>query len=571
MVSGSPYVAERDENEEIYLINVNGAIAYNLTNTTSREWHPSWSPDGKKIAFTSDRTGNEDIYQMDANGNNVENLTDNPAIDVSPAWSPVGGQIAFISDRDGGYDLYLLDVADGAITRLTTDGETKSDPAWLPDGSAIVYWTQSDLGIQLQQIDITNGTITTLRGTGQTLWPAWSPTGETIAFFSQESGTADVYLLDVATGDIENITLSETNEARPAWSPDGENLVMMSDRAGQFSLHVWDRETGEIRQLTDGTGADHSPDWQPAPFVPDLSNAAVGQNSSMVAGEIDSALQGVIGDGRREVFAPEVASLEDVFRVRVEITVDDTMPKPEDDLMPTPEEPLRSSEGLTVYRYMGARLTGFDIDNFELFPEFEDYVIEIREGERNYWEWYLRPKGLEALKNNYLAVELYLPETDSDGTVIRTVLETITFDVEIIGQEPAEPDPLIVAEEPVAEAGFSVIYDGPEALTLVITETTNITTMTINGDGFEWPVLNDFSVFQSNDGEVAPVTCLVYAQDGEAPVLPRACGQGAVFELSLHAGDIFWYDYQMNLVRDVVLRMEEDAFICSARLRRCDF
>jgi hypothetical protein len=576
------YVAERGvngmTNEDIYIVNQNGGASYNLTNTRSREWHPAWSSDGAQIAFNSDRTGNPDIYRMDANGSNVQNLTDNPATDVSPAWSPNGGQIAFISDRDGGFDLYLLNVVDGSITRLTTDGETKSDPAWSPDGSALVYWTQNDQGIRLQQLDVGSGAVTTLRSTGQTLWPAWSPDGETIAFFSQESEAADVFLLDVATGTAENITASDTNEARPAWSPDGEQLIFMSDRGGQFSLYLWRRNTGETVQLTDGNGPDHSPDWQPSPFAPDLTNVAVGLSSNRVVSAVDSDLQSVLGEGRREVFAPATAKLDDMFRVRVEIFVEGTLP---DELQNTTvDEPLRTSEALTVYRYMGARLGGFDIDQFEFLPGFEDYVIEVQEGQRNYWEWFLRPTGIDALGNNVLTVELYLPEVDSDGTVVRTTLETIPFTVEILQEAPPEPDPLIVPtprpapEDPDAadnERGFSVFYSGDEGLTLVITQATDISDMSINGDGFEWPLLADFPAFNSTEGEVSPVTCLVYAQDGEEAVLPRICGQGQVFELPLNDGDVFWYDFGLNLVRDVVVITETGPIICSAAARRCDF
>ena len=57
--------------------------------TVARIRHPSWSPDGQSIAFTSDRVGggNYEIYVMDANGDNVRRLTDHPAEDWHPSWS----------------------------------------------------------------------------------------------------------------------------------------------------------------------------------------------------------------------------------------------------------------------------------------------------------------------------------------------------------------------------------------------------------------------------------------------------------------------------------------------------
>ena len=74
------------------------------------DYWPVWSPDGKRIAFTSSRDGNYEIYLMDAGGGNVRNLTNHPAQDNYAAWSPDGRRLAFISNRDGAYNVYVTDV-----------------------------------------------------------------------------------------------------------------------------------------------------------------------------------------------------------------------------------------------------------------------------------------------------------------------------------------------------------------------------------------------------------------------------------------------------------------------------
>jgi len=70
------------------------SIGNNQRNLTrpGHDRNPSWSPDGKRIAFESNRDGNWEIYVMNANGRNQRRLTNNPALDFSPVWfDPAAG------------------------------------------------------------------------------------------------------------------------------------------------------------------------------------------------------------------------------------------------------------------------------------------------------------------------------------------------------------------------------------------------------------------------------------------------------------------------------------------------
>ena len=110
-----------------------------LTFDEGLQTHPAFSPDGRLIAYASDKSGNFDIWVQQLSGGEAVQVTKSAATDTQPAWSPDGSTIAFRSERDGG-GIYVVPALGGAEVKLTALGE---HPSWSPDGSEVWFIMQT--------------------------------------------------------------------------------------------------------------------------------------------------------------------------------------------------------------------------------------------------------------------------------------------------------------------------------------------------------------------------------------------------------------------------------------------
>jgi TolB protein len=182
----------------------------------------AWSRDGAWIAFSASLDGNTELFRLASGGGEgkPERLTKNWAIDVSPSWSPDGKQVVFVSDRASHPDLYILQPESGKIRRLTFEGSYNADPEWSPRGDGIVYVSRVGGRFQICRIrpDGTDRRQLT-DGGGDHLKPSWSPDGRLIVFSSNREGSKDLFLVRGDGTGLKRLTWSPHDETDPAWSP----------------------------------------------------------------------------------------------------------------------------------------------------------------------------------------------------------------------------------------------------------------------------------------------------------------------------------------------------------------
>ena len=161
------FASKRDGNYEIYVMDADGGNQLNLTNNPLNDQSPSWSPDGKRIIFSARRPGHfenkfaitHEIYVMDADGGNQQRLTENLFEDSQPTWSPDGKRIAFASDRKGDLqkcEIYVMDADGGNERRLTENHVDDRGPSWSPDGKRIASSSDKKGDFQNYEIYVMN-------------------------------------------------------------------------------------------------------------------------------------------------------------------------------------------------------------------------------------------------------------------------------------------------------------------------------------------------------------------------------------------------------------------------------
>ncbi len=138
---------------------------------------PTFSPDGRRIAFVSTRSGPPQIYVMATNGTDQELLApfDYGATGASnaPEWSPDGAKVVFHRDVSRSPQIFLVDVAGRRVSQLTSSGRNE-DPTWAPDGRHIAFISDRSGRRQIWIIDTETGRVRQLQTPGAARLPSWS-------------------------------------------------------------------------------------------------------------------------------------------------------------------------------------------------------------------------------------------------------------------------------------------------------------------------------------------------------------------------------------------------------------
>ena len=200
----------------------------------------------------------------DADGQNIRNAMASADPIISPSWSPDGKKVAYVSFEDRKPVIYVHELATGRRIALSNQKGNNSAPGWSPDGKKLAISLSKDGNTQIYGINSDGSGLRRLtRGNTIDTEPQYSPDGRFIYFTSDRGGQPQIYRMSSEGEQVDGakrVSFKQGFVTSPRISPDGKYLAYIANVGGAFRLYIMNLATGDTQALTDGS-SDESPSF----------------------------------------------------------------------------------------------------------------------------------------------------------------------------------------------------------------------------------------------------------------------------------------------------------------------
>ncbi len=222
------YTSYAGGNPDLYILPAPGGKPRRLFGGSGLNYGADWCKANNRIAFASSKNsnGDQEIYTISPEGEDLEKVTHDPwSIDVSPSWSPDGKYIAFVSSRYGDRPQVLVTPSGGGTaSRVSRTGGYNTDPSWSPTGDFIAYCGRAGGGLDILAVRLNDAmqvleTVAVVNRPGADESPSVSPDGRFVVYTHGYANSYDIYMTSMREQKPRKIVSLSGKESGPAWSP----------------------------------------------------------------------------------------------------------------------------------------------------------------------------------------------------------------------------------------------------------------------------------------------------------------------------------------------------------------